>query len=228
MSRWTERLAFVASAAALTVLASAARAQTPFSVEGHVGTAGVGFQVQGHINDYVALRGGFDWFGFGHAVTSNDVRYDGNVLWETGNIAVDIHPLKNGFFISGGGYFGQRKFDLNATPNRSFTYNGVTLTPDQIGQVHGEAKLQTSAPFVGVGWDTLHTSKGGFGWKALAGVVFSPDANVELTATGPAGNTVNAQPALQAYLQNQAAGVRHDLNIVRTYPLLQIGAGWRF
>ena len=229
MSRHTDRLALAATtAAALILWASAAHAETPVSLEGHVGTAGVGLQMQVKVNDYIALRGGGDWFGFRHAISSDNVRYEGDVLWATGNIAVDIHPLKNGLFLSGGGYFGDRKFGLDATPSRSFTYNGVTITPDQIGRLHGEAKLQASAPFVGIGWDTLHMSHGGFGWKVLAGAVFSPAANVELNLTGPAGNTVNLRPVVQAYLQSQEGGVRHDLEILRAYPLIEIGAGWRF
>ena len=220
-------LAAVTATAAM-LSATGVRAETPISLEAHIGTAGIGLQAQGKINDYIGVHLGGDWFGFRHSVSSNDVRYTGNVLWATANLGIDIHPLKNGFFLGGGGYFGERHFNLDATPSQSFTYNGVTLTPDQIGRLHGEAKLQASAPFVGIGWDTLHTSHGGFGWKVLAGAVFSPDANVKLNVTGPAGNTVDALPAVQAYLLSQEAGVRHDINIMRAYPLIEIGAGWRF
>lgn len=221
-------LVAAAAAAAAALSATAARAETPVSLEAHIGTAGIGLQAQGKINDYIGVHIGGDWFGFRHAVTSNSVRYDGNVLWATGSLGIDIHPLKNGLFLGGGGYFGTRKFDLDATPTQTFIYNGVPLTPDQIGHLHGQAKLEASAPYVAIGWDTLHTSHGGFGWKVLAGAVFSPAAKVTLTATGPAGNTVNAEPAVQAYLQSQEAGVRHDLGIMRAYPLIQIGVGWRF
>ncbi len=229
MSCRTDRLIFLASAVAGAMLAaSAARAESPISVEAHVGSAGIGLQVQGKINDYIGVHLGGDWFGFRHAVNADEVRYTGDVLWATASLGIDIHPMKNGFFLGGGGYFGTRKFRLDATPSRSFTYNGVTLTPDQIGRLHGEAKLEASAPYVGIGWDTLHTSHGGFGWKVLAGAVFSPRADVSLNLTGPAGNTVDAQPAVQAYLQSQEAGVRRGLGIMRAYPLIQIGAGWRF
>jgi hypothetical protein len=223
------RLALAALAATVaTLAATGARAETPISIEGHIGTAGVGLQAQAKINDYIGVHVGGDWFGFRHAITSENVRYAGDVLWATGSVGIDIHPLKNGFYLGGGGYFGTRKFGLDADPSRSFTYNGVTLTPDQIGHLHGEAKLEASAPYVGIGWDTLHTSHGGFGWKVLAGAVFSPDAKVTLNLTGPAGNTANVLPAVQAYLDAQAGGVRHKLGFMNAYPLIQIGAGWRF
>jgi hypothetical protein len=217
-------LAAAAAATAAALAATAARAETPFSVEAHIGTPGIGLQAQAKINDYVGVHVGGDWFGFRHAVTSDNVRYTGDVLWATGSLGIDIHPLKNGFYLGGGGYFGTRKFGLDANPTQSFTYNGVTLTPDQIGHLHGEAKLEASAPYVGIGWDTLHTSHGGFGWKVLAGAVFSPEAKVTIHATGPAGNTVDIEP----YLQSQRNGVRHSLEFMRYYPLIQIGAGWRF
>ena len=97
--------------------------------------------------------------------------------------------------------------------------------PDRTTARRGQA--EGLAPYVGIGWDTLHTSHGGFGWKVLAGAVFSPRADVSLNLTGPAGNTVDAQPAVQAYLQSQEAPgcVVPDH---AAYLLIQIGAGWRF
>jgi hypothetical protein len=214
----------LAAAAAAALAATAARAETPISVEGHLGSPGIGLQMEVRINDYIALRGGGDWYGFRHGLTASEVRYNTDILWATGSLGIDIHPLKNPFFISGGGYFGDRKFTLHANPDRSVTINGRTFTADQIGHLDGEAKLEASVPFVGVGWDTLHTSHGGFGWKVLAGAVFSPEAKVTIHATGPAGNTVDIEP----YLQSQRNGVRHSLEFMRYYPLIQIGAGWRF
>src|SRR5207248_60790 len=148
------------------------------------------------VNDYIGLRASGDWLGYSRNFSSSDLRYGGRATWATFGAFGDIHPFKNGFFLSGGAYFGDRKVTLNATPNGNVTVNGVVLTPAQIGQLHGEGKLSSSAPFAGLGWDSTFNSKGGLGFKGLIGVAFSDDPSVSITASGPAAS----QPALQPYI----------------------------
>jgi hypothetical protein len=205
-----------------------AHAASPFSADLNVGTTGVGLEGQYRLNDYLAVRASGDWIGLNHDFSSSDLSYRGSAHWETVGGFVDLHPFKNGFLLSGGAYAGDRKVTLDATPRANVSVNGVPLTPAQVGELQGQGKLSSTAPFVGVGWDGTFNSKGGLGFRALLGVAFSGDPTISLTATGSAANTPAIRSYVQTYLQQQEDQVRRDARFLKTYPVANIGVGYRF
>ena len=223
------RLGILAVAAVVAGLFfGAAHAETPFSVSVHAATTGGGVEGEYKVNDWLAVRADGDGLSYSRSFSSNDIHYDGRATWSTFGAFADLHPFKNGFFVSGGAYFGDRKVTLTGTPASNQVVSGVTLTPAQIGQLNGKGALSSTAPFVGLGYDGGFKSKGGMFFKGLLGVAFSDDPRVSLTASGPAANLPVVQSYLATYVAQEQAQVQHDARFLKTYPVASLGIGWRF
>ena len=217
------------AAAAAVAFAGSPRAQAaPFSADVHVGTTGLGVEGQYEVNDYLALRASGDWLSYSRNFSSNDIGYSGRATWSTFGAFADLHPFKNGFLISGGAYFGDRKVTLNGAPAGNVLVNGVSLTPAQVGRLNGVGKLSDTAPFVALGWDSTFRARRGLGFKALIGVAFSNAPSISLTATGPAANTPAIQSYVQSYVASEEAQVRHDARFLETYPVASVGLAYKF
>src|ERR1700749_2995697 len=91
--------------AVLALAAAPARAQQ-VTVGAHAATTGFGPDVQVRLNDYFTIRGAADWRDFRMSRDCDSVHYNGRLKLGTGSAFVDLHPWRNGFFLSGGAYFG--------------------------------------------------------------------------------------------------------------------------
>lgn len=219
--------ALALAAMATTALAGAAHAQTApssFAVGAHVGTTGIGAEAFWQLSPNVTLRGGGDYGRLDRDLESNDISYDGKAEWKTANIGVDFHPMANPLFLSAGLYAGDRSVDVDAVSARNVVTGGVTFTAAQIGAINGKASLSDTAPFIGLGWDNTFYTSGQVGVRVLAGVAFSDDPDVKLTATGPFAN----QALVQAYLREEERQIQDDADAFKTYPVLSVGVNYRF
>lgn len=209
--------------AAVAGIAGAAQAQN-VAVGAHVGTTGVGAEAFFRLNDHLVVRGGGDWGKYNRDLNSNDIDYDGEAEWKTFNLGVDLHPLANPLFVTAGFYAGDRKVNVDAVSARNVTISGTVFTPAQIGTISGEASLSDSAPFLGIGFDNTFYGDRSWGVRAMAGVAFSDDPDVKLTANGPFAS----QAVVQSYLRSEEQQIRDDADFFKTYPVLSIGANFRF
>lgn len=189
------------------------------------GTSGVGAEAQFAIGSIFVLRGAVDTLGFDLDETYDDVAYSGRLDFDTVGAFVDLHPLANGFFISGGAYIGQRNIGLNATPSAPVSIGGQTFTPSQIGTLTGEIKLQDVAPFAGFGFDNTFTRTSRWGFRALAGVAWSDKPEVGLSASG---GTLSNDAAFRARLADEARAIQSDVEDYGFYPIVQLGLNYKF
>jgi hypothetical protein len=211
---------------AAAILAAAGAAQAQVSAGIHAGTAGFGPDLQYHLNDNFTVRGAADWLNFSYGRDYNGVHYDGRLKLATGGAFLDWHPWGNAFFVSGGAYFGDRRVDLSAVPSTNVTLGGVSFTPAQVGRLDGRIKMDSTAPFAGLGFDTNNRAAArGLGFKGVLGVAFSGRPKVNLTSSGGLlSNTALLQPEL--LLEQQR--IAHDARYLGTYPVAQIGLTYRF
>jgi hypothetical protein len=216
----------VAAAALTLAFASHAAAQTsPVAVGLNLGTPGVGAQVQLRATDSVVLRADADWLNLSHDKSYSGVDYDGRAKSTTGGVFADWHPGEGAFLVSAGAYYGQRKLRLRAQPSEDVNIGGQNFTPAQVGMIEGDAQLSKAQPFLGVGWDNTFTNGGGWGFRALAGVSFGDQPDVNLRSVG---GTVSGDAAFQARLRQEEAEVRDDARKYRYYPIVQVGVTRRF
>lgn len=189
------------------------------------GTSGVGAEAQFALGSIFVLRGAIDTLGFDLDETYDDVAYSGRFDFDTLGAFVDLHPLANGFFISGGAYVGQRNIGLNATPSAPVSLGGQTFTPAQVGTLTGEIKLQDVAPFAGLGFDNTFTRTSRWGFRALAGVAWSDKPEVGLSASG---GTLSNDPTFRARLADEARAIQSDVEDYGFYPIVQLGLNYKF
>jgi hypothetical protein len=215
----------IAAAISLATAGAAAAATSPVAVGANLGTTGLGAEVQFQVAPGVVVRGDADWLSVHHNEDYSGVDYRGTAKAATGGVFLDWHPGNSGFLVSGGGYFGDRKLDLDARPGSDVNIGGQTFTPAQAGRIEGRAKMSSAQPFVGLGWDTTFTRTSSWGLRVLAGASFSKSPDVRLTSVGGQFST---DPTFLTYLRQEEADVRHDAKDWKYYPVLQVGLTHRF
>lgn len=217
------------AAALLTLTAGAAeaqgRARSPITAALNAGTPGLGAEVQLSLGPVVTIRGGFDTLGYDFDEAYGDVDYSGRFDFDTVSGFVDIHPFMNAFLISGGVYVGDRTIDLGAQPSQPVEIGGATFTPAQVGRLSGRIKLSETAPFVGIGYDDAFMREGRFGFRAIAGVAWSPEPEVGLSSSG---GTLSNDPTFRARLDQEAQEIRDDAEDKGFFPVVQLGLTARF
>ncbi len=204
--------------------------QTPsrFALELHGGTTGVGGQAEFIVNDYLTGRVSGDWLGVDvSANTINlddvDIKYAGRGNWTTVGVFADVHPFKSGWFLSGGVFQGNRNASFAGVPTQNIVIDGMTFTPDQIGTLHGTAKLPGTSPFAGLGWDQAQHSRRGWAFRFLAGAAFG-GPKVTLWDVGPNSGL----PIVQQWTLKEEADAQNQVNGYKVYPVVQLGVGYRF
>jgi hypothetical protein len=213
------------TASALIATSSAQAEEGRFALGANFGTPGAGVEAQFRVTDQIVLRGGADSLKFDHDDSYSGVDYSGKLKSSTGGVFVDWHPAGGGFFVSAGGYFGDRSIELDGTPSGSTDIGGVTYTAAQIGTISGEVKQSDLQPFVGLGWDTTFSGEGGWGFRGLVGTAISESPSVRLTASG---GTLSSDPTFQSRLRQEEADVRDDAKDFKYFPVAQIGLTYRF
>ena len=196
-------LALAAFAAASTASAQDGR----FAVGAQIGTPGAGASILYSLSPNFVIRGSYDALKFDRDDTYDDVDYSGEIDFSSPGAFVDWHPTGNAFFISAGAYFGSRDIDLDATPDGPTEIGGVTYTPAQIGNINGKIELESTAPFLGIGYDNTFTDAGGWGFRALVGAAFGDSPQVDLSASG---GTLSNDPTFQQRLADEEANVQDD------------------
>jgi hypothetical protein len=220
------RLPALLAAVALGALtATAASAQnSPIAVDVHGGTTGVGIGARYKLNDTFVLRADYDSLKHSDDFNSDDVQYNGELDFKPFTFAVDVHPFRNSFFVSGGYVTGDRNVKLDARPTGTTNIGGAPFTPAQIGTLRANADMGDGAPFLGLGFDNTFTRDGRFGFRVLAGAVLGDDPSVTLTSDGTYAN----DPAYKAALEKERQELQNDVKDAKTWPVLQVGLTVKF
>ncbi len=206
----------------------ASQAPSRFALELHGGTTGIGGQAEFIVNDYLTGRVSGDWLGVdvsANTINLDDVNieYAGRGNWTTVGAFADVHPFKSGWFLSGGVFQGNRNASFAGVPTQNIVIDGMTFTPDQIGTLHGNAKLPGTSPFAGLGWDQAQHPRRGWTFRFLAGAAFG-GPKVTLWDVGPNSNL----PIVQQWTLKEEADAQDQVNGYKVYPVVQIGVGYRF
>jgi hypothetical protein len=153
-----------------------------------------------------------------HDITTRDIKYDGKAKLRSLGLIADWHPFRGGFYVSGGVYWNGNKAELDATPSSSVSIGGTTYTPAQIGKLHGTAKANRIAPFLGIGYALSLSDTVSLG--AEAGALYTGAYDVKLSSTN---SMVSRQD-----LQDEEKKVEDKLDRFKVYPVLAIRATVHF
>lgn len=217
---------FAATAVAALAIASGAAAQDGrFAVGGQLGTPGGGVSVLYSLSPNFVVRGSYDAVRYDRDDSYDDVDYNAQLDFNSPGAFLDWHPTGNALFVSAGAFFGSRDVNLDATPTTNTNIGGVVFTPAQIGNLNGKIELESTAPFVGIGYDNTFTHAGHWGFRLLAGAAFGDAPQVDLNASG---GTLSNDPTFQARLNQEEADIQDDADDYKVLPVVQVGVTYRF
>lgn len=219
---------FKTCASAIVFVASVTSAQaSPYDLGLSAGTLGVGPQLgavivpnQLHIRLVSGLVDYTDTF------EVEGIDYDGDLELRNMAVLVDYHPFKHFFRISGGVILNDTSFSAAGKVDVGETYsaNGVTYTAQAGDEVSGEANYDSFAPYVGVGVGSA-SAMPGLSFTADLGLMFlgSPSTTIDIN-TASSSNQSDAD----RYADSAEADLAAELDEYELYPVLQIGATYRF
>lgn len=219
-------LALLASGASLA--AGTASADPGFALGGGIGTTGAKIEAAFAVTDHLVVRGGYNYFQYGFDETYEDIGYDGDLDLSTLGAFVDVHPFGGAFMLTGGAYFGEKGLALTANPANTYEIDGQVFTSAQVGELHLDADLEETAPFVGLGWDTTFTGDGPWGFKFVAGAMFTGSPDVNLYRVGGTNDPIQGA-ALDSAIQDEEDNIRDDVgDFPDVLPVVEVGLSFRF
>ena len=206
-------------------LSSAAYADGEFAITGGIGTIGGAIEGQVELNDLIQLRAGANYLAFDENIDVDDITYDGELDFSGFGAFVDVHPLGNSFFLTGGAYAGGKDIDLVASSTVPVEIGGVVFTPAEYGRLEGDVSFDDFAPFVGLGFDTTFEGNGNWGFNIVAGAAMFGSGDVTLDAVG---GTLSNDPILQAELAREIQDIENEIEDYELWPVVQLGLSYRF
>ena len=222
LTRW---LVHVTLLAALGASGGAALAQA-VALKG--GTDGVGVELEYGISPHFGARLQLDGGSISRHLNKTTVDYDARYRFTNAQALIDWHPLAGAWRLSTGLIYNGNKLDLNATPSGgTYTLNGTAYPAAEVGALQGTLDYTKVNPYLGTGWGISPGGHGFFGSIDL-GVQWQPQ-HVSLQVT--CGASIVATPActqLAADALAEQARLQDQTHVLRLWPVLQLGIGWRF
>ncbi|HXI88112.1 MAG TPA: hypothetical protein VNH64_11675 [Parvularculaceae bacterium] len=213
------------SAVAAITLAVMAAPGSAYASDSHVdfgvtaGALGVGPEASFRFNNWVRLRANATFLTISPSFSSSDINYDGRVKLKSGGVMLDVYPLGDGLYLSGGARINGNAADLMATPTIGVTINGVFYTPAEVGVLTTSAHTKDFAPQASIGYS--QSLPGGVVIGVEAGAFFQGAPTIDpIQSSGGLVSLVDLEAERQS-LQN-------DVHKYKVYPVLQLRLGYRF
>ena len=242
------RFCFVAIAAAVLVtmapLTGFAQNAPAVGVGVKVGTLGIGVQGAVRPAPRVAVRGGFNFFSYDHSFDQDGTTFDGTLKLQSVEASVDL-GLGGGFRVSPGLLLRNNNHVdavLSAAAGQQFSLGGTTYISQAGAPIGGTGLLDFKkvAPMLGIGFGSLVPQADRHVTVAFdLGIVFQDKPNVALALSGngclvaPNGSAtncapVNSLPGIAANIAAEEVKVGDDLELLRYYPVISFGIGYKF
>ncbi|KAK0332004.1 hypothetical protein LTR94_026645, partial [Friedmanniomyces endolithicus] len=94
-----------------------------------------------------------------------------------------------------------------------------------VGRLTGRIELESTAPFLGLGFDNTFTHDGHWGFRLLAGAAFGDAPQVDLNSTG---GSLSDEPLFQERVEQEEQDVQQDADNYKVLPVIQMGLNYRF
>lgn len=191
----------------------------------HASTLGLGGEFNFVANPYVVVRVDYNYYNdYSFATTKDQVDYDAHLRLNNYGAALDWHPLAGHFLISVGLFKDDNFIDAVANPQQSYTINGQTFTASEVGTLNGHITFNSWAPYLGVGWNSLGSTKAGMGVEVGLGVLYQGPPSVALSPSGP----ITSVPGLAQATQAEQQKLDDQWNSYKYYPVVNVGLVFRF
>lgn len=196
-------------------------------VSGMFGTTGAGVHVSIPLLRTLNARFGVNYFEHNTTGSTSNVDYKYKLKLNTFDALADWHPMDNGFRVTGGVLWNGNKVDATAKArNGEYEVNGHLYNASQAGELKGKVDFRDFAPYLGVGWGSAPSSKG-WSFSGDLGVIFQGSARASLKNRNcTLGVGLCAQLAEDIEVEREE--LRDEVKDYRYYPVIRLGAGYRF
>lgn len=207
--------------AAVLALAPGA-GQAGFNFGGKAGTLGIGAEVGYRVTEHVNFRAGLNYLNYSGDREISDIDYDFELGLRSLSLLADFYPRGRGLHLTAGFIVNANEFEAVANPVDPVTIGNTTYTPDELGELGGNVDFSPVAPYLGLGWSSGDAE--GFGIGFGFGVVFQGLGDVTLEVDGP----ITQQPGFEADRRREEDDLEDKLGLFKLYPVLELGAVYRF
>ena len=192
------------------------------------GTLGVGGQVSYAWTERVQLRamvtGASADLDF-EADGGSDLEYSGNIDLLHGALLVDYHPFAGAFRVTAGVMINDDELRGDATCMQIACdlgdSEGILVRGDRLD---ARISYDPVSPYLGIGWGKAPGAEGGFALTADLGVFYLGNPDVDVDLSGP--STLN--PIAQDAVREEERAIEDDVDALPLYPVVMVGATWRF
>jgi hypothetical protein len=175
-------------------------------------------------------RFGFACYSVDRTISDTNVTYDGKLKLSNPSARLDWRVLAGGFRVSVGAVVSGTKIEATGRPDANGTYQigNNTYSASQIGSLTGTFKFGNSvAPYVGLGWGNVVGRDGHFSVLVDVGAIYAGTPSVALTANCTAGAQAICSQ-LQTDVDAERQKLEQNLTLLKWYPVVGLGVGYRF
>lgn len=191
------------------------------------GTLGVGAEASYGLSPRFNLRGvvaGLDISEDLEPDDGSDLDYDGDLELRNAAALVDFHPFAGGFRLSGGAVINGNEIRASAECNRAggcrFGDSSMAVLAEG-DSARASVEYDSVAPYLGLGWGNAPRRAGRWGFTADLGVMHLGDPDVSVSVS-------SANPQAQQEAENEERELEDDAEDFELYPVLMVGATYRF
>jgi hypothetical protein len=206
---------------------------------------GVNLEATTIVGRYFNLRGTGDVFQYSvNNISTNGFDASAKLNLGSARASLDIYPFPNhGLrFSPGVMFYNQNALSGTVTVagGQDFTLNGMSFTSSSSNPVTGTVNLglntQKPAFTITTGWGNQISRRGGhlsFPVEVGVALIGTPGVNLALVSGQVCDSEGNCQNVatdtqLQSDLQAQIAKYKHDLDPLKTFPILSFGVAYNF
>jgi len=207
------------------------------------GTLGIGIQAAAQVANRVNVRGGFNVFSYNHTFDQSGASIDGSLKLQSVEAELDL-LIGGGFRFSPGVLlYNNNHVDgtLSVPAGSSFSIGGQNYTSQAADPIRGTASMTFNkfSPMLALGFGQMVPRSGRhFSVQFDLGVVFEDVPKVGLTYAGtgclvgvPAAlgcKPINTQANITSAIADEQTKFSDAVNVLKYYPVLSLGFGWRF
>lgn len=222
------KLASLSVAACLLSVPVASANDNPYSLGVTGGTLGFGVEAGYDLSPRFrvrALAAGLNMSEDFEAEGNNDLDYDGDLELRNAAALLDFHPFSGTFRLTAGLVISDNEVDGSATCEQLFCdFGDGSNVLVQGDRVDASAESSGTTPYLGLGWGAKPSTAGQWGFTVDIGAFVLKDPDVDVEISGPSSGV----PGAEQEAQNEEDRIEDDLDDIGVYPVLMVGAAYRF
>ncbi len=203
--------------------AGTAVADHNFGIGVKAGTLGIGVEGTWRPLPYVDLRLGANQYDYKDSGVYGGVNYDAEInldtYYVTGNLRFPLSPFR----LTGGLYSNGNEFNAVSGDNRAIIFIGGDPYPaDAVGTLSAGAAFDSTAPYLGVGFD--FTVLGKVGLNLDFGMLWQGSPQISMRSDG----LLAGDPTFEASLDAERAELEDELSDFKAWPVVSLGFVFNF